>query len=165
MDTKGPFPHDAPSPSPGTCTMVSRFCRDVETELMTEEGPMVTTLMWWEGGGGAGTITVGWWVGAGGGRSCKTEALSLFPKVLGAAPSLLSFCRSQRDGPRNHLLRESLCQPPQPLNSFTHRGPARLCSTPLILKMRERLVQRGPSQPSEIPWPLHSPAPSKHFNS
>lgn len=37
---------------------------------MTEEGPMVTTLMWWEeGGAGAGTITVGWWVGAGGGRS------------------------------------------------------------------------------------------------
>lgn len=67
--------------------MVSRFCRDVETELMTEEGPMVTTLMWWEGGGGgAGTITVGWWVGAGGGRSCETEALSLSPKGSGSFP-------------------------------------------------------------------------------
>lgn len=74
--------------------MVSRFCRDVETELMTEEGPMVTTLMWWEGGGGAGTITVGWWVGAGGGSSCKTEALSLFPKVPGTALSLRTLTES-----------------------------------------------------------------------
>lgn len=50
---------------------------------------MVTTLMWWEGGGaGAGTITVGWCVGAGVGRSCRgAQALSLPPKVLGAAPS------------------------------------------------------------------------------
>lgn len=83
---------------------------------------MVTTLMWWEGGGGAGTITVGWWVGAGGGRSCKEEALSLFSKVPGAAHSLLSFCPSQRDIPQNHLLRESLCQPPQPLNIFPRRA-------------------------------------------
>lgn len=98
MDTKGLFPQENPSPSPGTCTMVSRFCRDVETELMTEEGPMVTTLMWWEGGGGAGTITVGWWVGAGGGRSCKTEALSLFsrscpfPSVAHRGTALKTIC-------------------------------------------------------------------------
>lgn len=52
---------------------------------------MVTTLMWWEGGGaGAGTITVGWWVGAGVGRSwetrgpqslCKGSRRSPFPSV------------------------------------------------------------------------------------
>lgn len=71
---------------------------------------MVTTLMWWEGGGGAGTITVGWWVGAGGGRSCKTEALSLFQSFQELP---LPFCPSvaQRDGSQHHLLRESLCQP------------------------------------------------------
>lgn len=51
---------------------------------------MVTTLMWWGVGGGAGTITVGWWVGAGGGRSCETQVLSLSPKVQGASPSLLA---------------------------------------------------------------------------
>lgn len=59
---------------------------------------MVTTLMWWEGGGGAGTITVGWWVGAGGGRSCKTEALSLFsrscpfPSVAHRRTALKTIC-------------------------------------------------------------------------
>lgn len=42
---RGQPPHAAHSLRAGTCTMVSRFCRDVETELMTEEGPMVTTLM------------------------------------------------------------------------------------------------------------------------
>lgn len=96
--------HKPPSPSPHTCTMVSRFCRDVETELMTEEGPMVTTLMWWEeGGAGAGTITVGWWVGAGGGRSCKTQVLS-FP--TGSSPNFLT-----------HRVSASLdfkCPPPSP---------------------------------------------------
>lgn len=48
--------------------MVSKFCRDVDAVLITEAGPMVTTVTWWGGGGnvGAGTITVVWWVGAGG---------------------------------------------------------------------------------------------------
>lgn len=100
--TTAPHTHAAPSLNPGTCTIVSRFCRDVETELITEEGPMVTTLIWWEGGGGgAGTITVGWWVGAGGGRSCKAEALNLSPKFPGASTSLpyktISLCPLPQD--------------------------------------------------------------------
>lgn len=51
-----------------TWTMVSRFCRDVDTVLMTEAGPMVTTVTWcgWGVWAGAGTMTVAWWVGAGG---------------------------------------------------------------------------------------------------
>lgn len=48
--------------------MVSKFCRDVDAVLITEAGPIVTTVTWWGGGGnvGAGTITVVWWVGADG---------------------------------------------------------------------------------------------------
>lgn len=60
--------------------MVSRFCRDVDTVLITDAGPMVTTVTWWgwEGWTGAGTITVAWCVGAGGvtgANTWKEEAL------------------------------------------------------------------------------------------
>ena len=90
---------------------------------------MVTTLMWWEGGGaGAGPITVGWWVGAGVGRSCETGALSLSAEFLGAAASLPSSQRV-RDSPPNHLplpttWRASTNHPSSPSTSFTHiSGP------------------------------------------
>lgn len=52
-----------------TCTIVSRFCLDVDTVLVWADGLMVTTVTWWWGcwvSVGAGTMTVGWWVGAGG---------------------------------------------------------------------------------------------------
>lgn len=151
---KGPIPRGRPPmhcplPKPGTCTMVSRFCRDVETELMTEEGPMVTTLMWWEGGGaGAGTITVGWWVGAGVGRSCKTEALSLSTKVLGAAPSLLSAT----EGVGRPSKTISLCPLPgePPPITPVHRPPSLaggcpVCdpSHPSYFKNEEKVAWRG----------------------
>lgn len=37
------FSEDGKNP---TCTMVSRFCRDVEAVFITEAGPMVTTVAW-----------------------------------------------------------------------------------------------------------------------
>jgi hypothetical protein len=43
-----------------TCTMVSRFCRDVDTVLMLEAGLMVTTVTWCGVSVGAGTMTGGW---------------------------------------------------------------------------------------------------------
>lgn len=51
-----------------TCTIVSRFCLDVDTVLVWTDGLMVTTVTWWGCwvSVGAGTMTVGWWVGAGG---------------------------------------------------------------------------------------------------
>lgn len=57
-----------------TWTMVSRFCRDVDAVLITDAGPMVTTVTWWGRGGwtGAGTMTVAWCVGAGGVAGAKT---------------------------------------------------------------------------------------------
>lgn len=51
--------------------MVSRFCRDVDAVLMTDAGPMVTTVTWC-GRTGAGTMTVAWCVGAGGVAGAKT---------------------------------------------------------------------------------------------
>ena len=87
---------------------------------------MVTTLMWWEGGGaGAGTITVGWWVGAGVGRSCKTEALSLSAKVLGAAPPSVRH-RGYGTALQNHLPLPTAWRAstdhPSPSASFTRWG-------------------------------------------
>lgn len=57
-----------------TWTMVSRFCRDVDTVLITDVWPMVTTVTWWGCGGwtGAGTMTVAWCVGAGGVAGANT---------------------------------------------------------------------------------------------
>lgn len=54
-----------------TWTIVSRFCRDVDAVLMTDVGPMVTTVTWC-GRTGAGTMTVAWCVGAGGVAGAKT---------------------------------------------------------------------------------------------
>lgn len=157
----------APSPSPGTCTIVSRFCRDVETELMTEEGPMVTTLMWWEGGGGAGTITVGWWVGAGAGSSCKTGTLHLFLKVLGASLSLLTLTEGTGWPSLCLLPWQSLClhHPHPPCPELLHsQGPSQcVAHLSYFKKQGKGGVERG-FQSSEIPGPLPSPPPSKHVN-
>lgn len=97
---------------------------------------MVTTLMWWEGGGaGAGTITVGWWVGAGVGRSCETGAFSLSAEFLGAAPSLPSVTvgagQPSKPSPSAHQL-ESLHQSPQQPVNLLHSqfGAAQIVTPP-----------------------------------
>lgn len=56
-----------------TCTIVSRFCLDVDTVLLVAAG---LAAVWWCGcwvSAGAGTMTVGWWVGAGDGSTWRTE--------------------------------------------------------------------------------------------
>lgn len=152
--------------------MVSRFCRDVETELMTEEGPMVTTLMWWEGGGaGAGTITVGWWVGAGVGRSCETGALSLSAEFLGAATSLPSVTEGagqpSKPSPSAHHL-ESLHQSPQqPVNLLhAHFWATQIMNppTPLILRNEGKVAWRGTSDHLRLHGPsLSGATPAFHI--
>lgn len=64
-----------------TCTIVSRFCLDVDTVLVWTDGLMVTTVTWWWGcwvSVGAGTMTVGWWVGAGGVGGANTCRQKLY---------------------------------------------------------------------------------------
>lgn len=91
---------------------------------------MVTTLMWWEGGGaGAGTITVGWWVGAGVGRSAVDRGPQCLCKGSRSSPlPLLSITegvgQSSKPSPSAHHLGNLHQTPQQPINSFTHSlGP------------------------------------------
>lgn len=133
---------------------------------------MVTTLMWWEGGGaGAGTITVGWWVGAGVGRSCETGALSVSAKVLGAAPSLLSITegvgQSSKPSPSAHHLGNLHQTPQQPINLLHSQfGATQIVTppTPLILRNEGKVVWRGTSDHLRLHGPsLCTAMPAFHI--
>lgn len=114
---------------------------------------MVTTLMWWEGGGaGAGTITVGCWVGAGVGRSyetrgpqslCKGSRRSPFPSVHHRGCG-----QSSKPSPSAHHLGSLHQTPQQPINLLhSQLGDAQIMTppTPLILRNEGKVTWRGTS--------------------